>query len=151
LIFNYLCNQCLSPLKLWVQVSLRRGVLDTTLCDKVCQWLVAGRWFSTGTQVSSTNKTDRHDITEILLKVALNTVALTLYWGITDGECKWMSNRKRREKCVPALTSWPIAREISFMTAVPPDGSIAPNTQASLWLPTKTYLSEKESLLSVNT
>ena len=27
--------------------------------------------------VSSTNKTDRHDITEILLKVALNTINLT--------------------------------------------------------------------------
>jgi len=26
------------------------------------------------TPVSSTNKTDRHDITEILLKVALNTI-----------------------------------------------------------------------------
>jgi hypothetical protein len=35
-----------------------KGVLDTTLCDKV----------------SSTNKTDHHDITEILLKVALNTM-----------------------------------------------------------------------------
>jgi len=30
-----------------------------------------GRWFSLGTSVSSTNKTDGHDITEILLKVAL--------------------------------------------------------------------------------
>jgi hypothetical protein len=40
--------------------------LDTILCDKVCQWLAAGRWFSPGTPVSSTNKTDRHDITEIL-------------------------------------------------------------------------------------
>jgi len=28
--------------------------------------------------VCSTNKTDRHDITEILLKVALNTLTLTL-------------------------------------------------------------------------
>ena len=28
-------------------------------------------WFSTGHPVSSTNKTDHHDITEILLKVAL--------------------------------------------------------------------------------
>jgi hypothetical protein len=28
--------------------------------------------FFPGTPVSSTNKTDRHDITEILLKVALN-------------------------------------------------------------------------------
>ena len=31
-------------------------------------------WFSSGTSVSSTNKSDRHDITEILLKVALNTI-----------------------------------------------------------------------------
>ena len=48
-----------------------RGVLDTTLYDKVCQWLAVGRWFSPGTLVSSTNKTDCHDIAEILLKVAL--------------------------------------------------------------------------------
>jgi hypothetical protein len=40
-----------------------RGVLDTTLCDQVCQRLPTGRWFSPGTSVSSTNKTDRHDIT----------------------------------------------------------------------------------------
>jgi hypothetical protein len=36
------------------------------------QWLATGRWFSPGPPVSSTNKTDRNDITEILLKVALN-------------------------------------------------------------------------------
>ena len=40
---------------------------------KVCQWLAAGRWFS---PVSSTNKTERHDIAEILLKVALNAIHL---------------------------------------------------------------------------
>jgi hypothetical protein len=34
---------------------------------------VTGWWFSPGTPVSSTNKTDRHDIAEILLKVALIT------------------------------------------------------------------------------
>ena len=38
-----------------------------------CQRHATGRWFSPGTPVSSTNKTDRHDIAEILLKVALNT------------------------------------------------------------------------------
>jgi hypothetical protein len=76
-IYNYLCNQCLSPLTLWVRTPLRRGVLDTTLCDKICQWLATGRWFSPGTVVSSTNKTDDHDITEILLKVALNTIKPT--------------------------------------------------------------------------
>jgi hypothetical protein len=52
-----LCNQCLSPLKLWVRTLLRRGILDTTLCDKVCQWFAIGQWFSPGTPVSSTNKT----------------------------------------------------------------------------------------------
>jgi hypothetical protein len=30
-----------------------RGVLDTTLCDKVCQWLASCRWFSLGTPVFS--------------------------------------------------------------------------------------------------
>ena len=35
------------------------------------------RLFLLGTPVSSTNKTDRHDITKIVLKVALNTVCLT--------------------------------------------------------------------------
>ena len=50
-----------------------QGVLDTWLCDKVCHWLATGRWFSPGALVSSTNKSDHHDITEMLLKVALNT------------------------------------------------------------------------------
>ena len=77
LISNYLCNQCLSPLILWVRTLLRRGVLDTALCDKVCQWLATGQWFSLGTPVSSTNKPDCHDITEILLKVALSTIDLS--------------------------------------------------------------------------
>ena len=70
----WLYSQCLSPLKLWVRTLLRRGILDTTLCDKVYHWLAIGQWFSPGTPVSSTNKTDRHHISEILLKVALNTI-----------------------------------------------------------------------------
>jgi hypothetical protein len=41
--------------------------------DKVYQLLAYGRWFSPGTPASSTTKTGRHDIAEILLKVALNT------------------------------------------------------------------------------
>ena len=75
---DYPCNQCLSPLTLWVRIQFRRGVIDTTLCDQVCQWPAAGRWFSPGTPVSYTNKTDHHDITEILLKVALNTIPYPL-------------------------------------------------------------------------
>jgi hypothetical protein len=64
--------------------------LNIIVCDKVCQWLAAGQWFSLGTPVSSTNKTDRHDITEILLKVSLNTINSTnhrLNIGI-NGLCK---------------------------------------------------------------
>ena len=37
--FKGLCNQYLSPLTLWARIQLRRGVLDTTLYNKVCQCL----------------------------------------------------------------------------------------------------------------
>ena len=67
----YHCNSCEFDNRSW------RGILDTTLCDKVCQWLAAGRWFSPGIPVSFTHKTDSQE-TEILLKVALSTITLTL-------------------------------------------------------------------------
>ena len=54
-----------------------RGVLDTTVCDKVCQWLPTDGLFSPDTPVSSINKADRHDIAEILLKVELTTLNQT--------------------------------------------------------------------------
>jgi hypothetical protein len=41
--------------------------------DKDYQLLAHGRWFSPGTAASSTTKAGRHDIAEILLKVALST------------------------------------------------------------------------------
>ena len=63
---------------LHINASSWRGVLDTTLCEKVCQVLVTGhQCFSPGTLVVSTNKTDCHDKTEILLKVVINTITLT--------------------------------------------------------------------------
>ena len=73
-IYNYLCNQCLSPQTLWVRTPLKRGVLNAILCGKVGQCFATGMWFSPGNLVSSTNKADHHDITEILLKVALITL-----------------------------------------------------------------------------
>ena len=66
-------------LTLWVRIPLGQGVLYTTLCGKVCQGLAASQWFSPDILVSSTNKTDRHDIAEILLKVALNTIPYNLF------------------------------------------------------------------------
>ena len=67
--YMYLCNQCLSPLKLWVRTQLRQNVLDTTLFN-IKSLSVTWGWsvFSQGTLVSSTNKTNRHDITGIFLK-----------------------------------------------------------------------------------
>jgi hypothetical protein len=56
----------------WLQ-----GVFNTTLCDTVCQWLATGWWLSRGTPVSSINKIDHHDMTEILLKVTLSTINQT--------------------------------------------------------------------------
>ena len=72
-IYNHLCNQCQTKVvssnaadgELY---SIQHYVLNSfsVTCDR------------TGTPVSSTNKkTDRHDISEILLKVALNTISLT--------------------------------------------------------------------------
>jgi hypothetical protein len=49
-------------------VNYKKDALDS---DKAYQLLVHGRWFSPGTPVASTTKTGRHDIAEILLKVAL--------------------------------------------------------------------------------
>jgi len=40
--------------------------------DKVYQLLAHGQWFSP--RLSSINKTGRHDVAEILLKVALSTI-----------------------------------------------------------------------------
>ena len=75
----------LSRLTLWDRNPPRRGVLYTTLCDKVCQWLATGQWFFSGTPVSSINKTDCHNIAEILLKVEFSTIkpnqALLQIWS----------------------------------------------------------------------
>ena len=53
-----------------------RGVLDTTLCDKFCLWLAIGRWFF---RCPPPIKLTTANISEILLKVALNIITLTRY------------------------------------------------------------------------
>jgi hypothetical protein len=52
-------------------------MLDTTLLIEFVSDLRQVGGFSAGTPISSTNTTDRHDINEILLEVALNTISLT--------------------------------------------------------------------------
>ena len=51
--------------------------------DEVYQLLGHGQWFSPGTPASFTTKTGRHDIAEILLKVALST-KINQSWNIVD-------------------------------------------------------------------
>ena len=46
-IYNYLCNQCILPLTLWVRIPLWWGVIDATLWDKVsCGRLVGFSGYS---------------------------------------------------------------------------------------------------------
>jgi hypothetical protein len=89
-----------------------RDVLNTTLCDKVCQRLATGRWFSPGTAVSSTNKTNHHNITEILLRVALRTL-LQNPWSNISGKSEtftWSSSGEKVENVSsnerPLRPSW---------------------------------------------
>ena len=60
----------------WVRTRLCKLQKECTrlaaASDKVYQLLAHGRWFSPGTPASSTTKTGRHDIAEILLEVVLN-------------------------------------------------------------------------------
>jgi hypothetical protein len=53
-------------------VNYKKGCTQLAAAsDKVYQLLAHGRWFSLA---SSTTKTGHHDISEILLKVALNKI-----------------------------------------------------------------------------
>ena len=61
----------IAHMTLWVRWA-KKGALDSQVI-KVYQLLAHGPWFSPGIPVSSTTKTGRHDIAEILQKVALNT------------------------------------------------------------------------------
>ena len=59
----------------WIRTRQKKGCTWLAAAsDKVYQLLAHGRWFSPGTPASPTTKTGRHDIAEILLKVALNTI-----------------------------------------------------------------------------
>jgi hypothetical protein len=61
----------------WVHAQLcklqKRCTQLAAASDKAYQLLAHGRWFSPGTPASFTTKTGRHDIAEILMKVALIT------------------------------------------------------------------------------
>jgi hypothetical protein len=81
-IYNYICNQCLSPFKFWVRIPLISMCTWYNFIWLSFQWLVTGQWFSLGTPVSSNKKNFLPRYSEILLKVALNTITLTLIQSV---------------------------------------------------------------------
>ena len=72
-IYNYLCNRCLPPIALWVRILLMAR------CTRynIIWWSLPVTCFSVYSS-SFPNKTERHNIAEILLKVTLDTTTLTL-------------------------------------------------------------------------
>jgi hypothetical protein len=59
----YLCSQCQSPLKLWVRTSFMARCTRYNIMWYILS-MTCERRFSLGTLVSSSNKTDCHDIVE---------------------------------------------------------------------------------------
>jgi hypothetical protein len=69
---TYTTHTSLSPIWPPGFVNYKKGCTRLAAAnDKVYQLLAHGQWFSLGTPASSTTKTGRHNIIEILLKVAL--------------------------------------------------------------------------------
>ena len=77
-----------------IVVGFRRDALNTTFCDKVCQWLATGRLFSPGTPVSSTNKIDRHENWNIVDSGAKHhNPNPTLFIFINEMAETWLANQ----------------------------------------------------------
>ena len=72
----------------------------TAASNKVYQLLAHGRWSSPGTPASSTTITGRHDIAEILLKVALNTKNQSIInFDVLDRGKKIMEKKTIKKRC----------------------------------------------------
>jgi hypothetical protein len=104
-IYNYMCNQCLLPLQLWILFPLmlrstRYNIMIKLVSDfrqvdgflHQLNWQSRYNWNTVNNTITTTpfmvrstrynsmwyNKTDGNDITEIMLKVALNTIIIVL-------------------------------------------------------------------------
>jgi hypothetical protein len=70
---NYPCSITCSADFLILHIGTKIQIQIAAISDQVYQLLAHGWWFSPGTPASSTTKAGRHDIAEILPKVALST------------------------------------------------------------------------------
>jgi hypothetical protein len=77
-------NPCLTIPQQQIEREFSRPLHSTpSQIIKFYQLLAHGGWFSPSTPASSTTKTGRHDIAEILLKVALSTKinqSINVFW-----------------------------------------------------------------------
>jgi hypothetical protein len=88
----------------WVRArlcNLQKGCTRLAAAsDKVYQLLAHDRWFSPGTPATSTTKTGRHGIAEILLKVALNTINKS---SQCPGKYYQRGRKKILQDCIPGV------------------------------------------------
>ena len=106
----------------WVRAGLCKLQKGCTrlaaLSDKIDQLFAHGRWFSLGTPASSTTKTGRQDIAEILLKVALKhqnqsviewQQSVTLFEMNVNESNRILSRRGRDRMVVGCITTYAIS------------------------------------------
>jgi hypothetical protein len=86
-IYNYLCYQRKSPLMLWVRISNQYDVYTIMWysLSVTCDRSVVFR----GPLLSSTNKTDRYDITEILHIIVYTSYWLEIRTHNINGDLRW--------------------------------------------------------------
>ena len=78
------CNKKIRILTAIIDYRKSQSIIDIAVQNQLISDIfrssehhyATGQWFSLGPPVSSTNKTDRHNIAKILLKVALNAIKL---------------------------------------------------------------------------
>jgi hypothetical protein len=73
-----------TPNKSKIDQNYKKKMINNVITGDVysIQDYVTGQWFSPGTPVSSINKSYSHDITELLLKVALNIITSNTIFNI---------------------------------------------------------------------
>ena len=122
-IYNYLYNECPSPLTF--QSCSLKGVLDPTLYDKVLSDLRQVNGFSSGTPISSTNKTDHHETTNMIkAKLYKNVhwmVLYKLYVFCSDMKFKMVATAGL------SLTLDPMGKMFQNASSLKPLGQLKPN------------------------
>jgi hypothetical protein len=113
--------------------------------------VTCGRGFSPGTLVSSTNKTDCHDITEILLKVAKNTINLNGKTITYIDFCDSVNSFGKKKKNFTVIVGNSTIKYVKYVvTTLKRSSSKYPNCWAIYWF--IIYLAEiMTSLLPVAT